>query len=71
MRDTKGAVKRGMEGRMRGIRGGNVTLLNCSGVWGEAVPRQFCKVHVEFSHFDENFYDVYDSLRLTKFIKLK
>ena len=33
-------------------------------------PRNFCKMHVEFTHFAA-FCEDYDILRLTKFTKLK
>ena len=71
MLGAEGAKKRGAEGA-EGV--GSGISPSPVGVGFEKglcpSPRNLCKMHVEFPHFSA-FCEDYDSLRLTKFTKLK
>ena len=73
MQGAEGAENRGAEG-IKGVGSGEGMSPFPVGVgFGEglcASPRNVCKMHVEFTHF-VTFCEDYDSLRLTKFTKLK
>ena len=73
MRGAKGAEKRSIEGAEAGGVWGGVSPSPVGVGFGEGLcpfPRNFCKMHVEFTHFAASSED-YNSLRLSKFTKLK
>ena len=69
MRGAEGGEKQGAEGG--GSREG-CPPPQLGWVWGgaQALLRNFCKIHDNFTHF-ASFCEDYDSLRLTQLTKLK